>query len=262
MDDTFFATGWRAFSHDIQLEKWIAYALPAARQAVSHPENRQWLRCGATWFAGVNALPNDRLGSIDDGPPLAGRCVEFVQTRLVRSRFDWDRGQVSVCYPGYPKPMDGESAAAFRYRLQKDAAHVDGLLAAGIERRRFIREHHAFILGVPLVQVSSGASPFVIWEGSHKLVQAAFQKATQAQPVEAWRDIDVTEIYQAARREVFSTCRRVEIIAKPGEAYIVHRHALHGTAPWKDTAPGVADGRMIIYFRPQIADLRAWLDDP
>jgi hypothetical protein len=261
MDESFFATGWRTFAHDIKLENWIAYARSAACKAVCDPENRQWLRCGATWFAGVNALPNDRSGSIADGPPLDGRCVEFVHNHVVHGQFDWDRGQVSVCYPGYPKPMEGESAAAFRFRLQKDAAHVDGLLAEGIERRRFIREHHAFILGIPLVPVSSRASPFVIWEGSHRLMQTAFRKATHGQSVETWRDIDVTEIYQVVRKEVFSTCRRVEITAKPGEAYIVHRHALHGTAPWKDARCG-PDGRMIIYFRPQVDDLHAWLNDP
>jgi hypothetical protein len=262
MGDGFFSAGWQAFPHDIRLENWIADALPAARQAVNHRDNAQWLRCGGAWFAGVNALPNDGRGAVGGGSPLGGRCLDFIQTRLTLGRFEWDRGQVSVCYPGYPKPMDGESAAAYRYRLTKDAAHVDGLLAEGIGRRRFIREHHAFILGIPLVQVSSGASPFVIWEGSHRIMQAALQTATHAQPPGTWRDVDVTNIYQAARKNVFTTCRRVEIVAEPGESYIVHRHALHGMAPWQDTARCGPDGRMIIYFRPETVDLPAWLNDP
>ena len=262
MDENFFSAGWQAFPSDTRLENWIAYALPAARQAVNHPDNGHWLRCGGTWFAGVNALPNDCRGAVDKGPPLAGLCVDFIEKRLTLGGFEWDRGQVSVCYPGYPKPMEGESAAAYRYRVNRAAAHVDGLLAEGTRRRRFIREHHAFIMGIPLVQVSSGASPFVVWEGSHTIMQAAFQTATHAQAVETWRDIDVTDIYQAARKKVFTACRRLEIVAEPGESYIVHRHALHGMAAWQDTARCGPDGRMIIYFRPETLDLPAWLNDP
>ena len=32
---------------------------PAARAAVSDPANAGWLRCGGTWFAGVDVLAND-----------------------------------------------------------------------------------------------------------------------------------------------------------------------------------------------------------
>jgi hypothetical protein len=262
MDERFFSRGWQAFPPDIRIKNWISHALPAARHAVHHPDYGQWLRCGGTWFAGVNALPNDDWGAIGKGPPLSGQCVDFVHKSLALGPFDWDRGQVSVCYPGYPKPMDGESAAAYRYRVNKDAAHVDGILAEGVERRRFIREHHAFILGIPLVEVGPGASPFVLWEGSHRIVQAALKRATHAQRMETWRDIDITKIYQAARKDVFNTCRRVEIFAKPGESYMAHRHVLHGTAPWQDTARTGHDGRMIIYFRPRMPDLCAWLNDP
>ena len=70
--------------------------------------------------------------------------------------------QVSAVYPGYPKPRQGESDAAFRYRLNRDAAHVDGLLAIGPERRRMLRERHAYILGLPLTECSETAAPMTI----------------------------------------------------------------------------------------------------
>jgi hypothetical protein len=262
MQERFSSTGWLLFPRDIAIEHWIAHALPAARQVVQHPDHRQWLRCSGTWFAGVNALPNDNRGAINGGPALAGQCVDFIVQSVARFPFDWDRGQVSVCYPGYPKPMVGESATAYQYRVNKDAAHVDGIIAEGAERRRYIREHHAFILGIPLVEVSSGASPFVVWEGSHRIVQTALQKATRGRSVAAWRDADITDIYQVVRRQVFESCRRVEISARPGQSYLIHRHILHGTAPWQETAHCGPDGRMILYFRPQTTDLDAWLSDP
>jgi len=38
--------------------------------------------------------------------------------------------------------------------------------------------------------------------------------------------------------------------AAPGQAYLLHRLALHGVAPWADGAEASADGRMVAYFRP------------
>ena len=74
--------------------------------------------------------------------------------------------------------------------------------------------------------------------------------------------MDVTEIYHAARREAFETCRRVEITARPGEAYVVHRLALHGVAPWRDGTPAGPDGRMIAYLRPELPETGDWLALP
>ena len=64
-----------------------------------------------------------------------------------------------------------------------------------------------------------------------------------------WRGEDVTAAYTAARREVFETCRRITVTARPGEAYLAHRLSLHGVAPWADDA-GSEGMRMIAYFRP------------
>jgi hypothetical protein len=72
-------------------------------------------------------------------------------------------------------------------------------------------------------------------------------------------EIDITEAYQAARRTVFATCRRIELPVRPGEATLLHRLALHGVAAWKpdDTAP--PEGRMIAYLRPLLPSVETWL---
>jgi len=186
----------------------------------------------------------------------------FARQLVGACAFEWDRAQVSVCYPRYPLPMESEPAAAFRYRRDRDAAHVDGLLPEGADRRRHLREHHAFILGIPMVDVSANASPFVVWEGSHEVVRAALVERFGSLPPERWGDEDLTEAYHAVRRRVFDTCERVEIAAKRGEAYVAHRLVLHGVAPWGESASAGEDGRMICYFRPLSGGPKEWLAAP
>ena len=226
------------------------------------PENSRWHRCEGTWFTGVNVLPNDCQGAVDDGPPLAGDAVSFINDRLDLKAFCWDRGQVSVCYPGYPKPKEGEGEAAAAYRRDRDAAHLDGLLPEGPEKRRHLREHHGFILGIPLVDFSPGASPFVLWEGSHELIRTAFGKRFAGIDPQHWGDEDVTGIYHQVRRQIFEQCKRVEVHMRPGECYLAHRLLLHGMAPWQRDAEAGPDGRMICYFRPTVLDANAWLLNP
>ena len=43
----------------------------------------------------------------------------------------------------------------------------------GPERQRMLRERHAWLLGLPLSETSAGASPLVVWEGSHHLMRRA-----------------------------------------------------------------------------------------
>ena len=77
---------------------------------------------------------------------------------------------------------------------------------------------------------------------------------------ETLRDVDITDAYQAARRVVFETCPRVPVAAKPGEAVLLHRMTLHGVAPWPDTVNEVPEGRIIVYFRPELAGgVARWL---
>ena len=260
--DHFFTRGWCQFDHDPALAAWIETSLPAARATVADPANVQWMRYQQTWFAGVNVLPNDEAGAVPGGPPLSGAAVDFIHRNLGIEIITWDRAQVSVCYPGYPKPMAGETDGQHRFRRDRDAAHVDGLLGLGQPKRRFLKEPHQFILGVPMVEASPGASPFVIWEGSHEIMQDAFTRAFAGHPPASWPDVDITDAYIDARRRCFETCRRVEIHARPGQAYIAHRLSLHGVAPWADDATAGPDGRMICYFRPAMADLKGWLRQP
>jgi len=241
---------------------WARSALPLARSAARDPAYAEKLMCGGTWFCGTNALTNSRTGRIPGGPALAGAAIDFVITELSHAPDQWDAAQVSICYPGYPRSMPGEAPAAFRFRQRRDAAHVDGLLAEGPGRRRHLREGHAFLLGIPLGRTAPDASPFVVYEGSHEIMRAMFRASLASLEPAAWADVDLTNAYMAARKKVFETCRRVEVPVQPGEAFVVHRLAVHGMAPWSPDAQPASDGRIMAYFRPAMALSSAWLVDP
>lgn len=251
------ARGWVRFGPDPALLRWARAALPPARAALAQsPAPR---RCGGTWDVGLDLLANDAAGRVGD-VPLDGAAMDAI-ARLF-GPLPLHRAQLSAVHPGYPKPSGAESEAAFRYRLTRDAAHVDGLLACGPDRRRMIREPHAYILGLPLTGTGAGASPPVIWEGSHLVMARAFRAALADHPEADWPDVDVTEAYHAARREVFQTCRRVVAHAAPGEAVLIHRLALHGISPWQDGADAPPEGRIIAYFRPELpGGIGAWLSE-
>ncbi|WP_271947778.1 hypothetical protein [Ruegeria faecimaris] len=239
------------FPQDRAILDWISYALPAARAAAADPEFAQWLDCEGTWFIGVDALNNDTEGRVQGSPVLTGAVMDFIVSRY--GSLPLHKAQVSVIYPGYPLPRRGEGEAAAQYRAKRDAAHVDGLRPSGPDRRRRVEEPHAWILGIPLTDASANASPMVLWEGSHKIMQAAFADALEDKRPDTLDQVDITDVYQAARREVFDTCRRIVLPARPGEAYLLHRHCLHGVAPWGSGAEAGSDGRMIAYFRPECA---------
>jgi len=263
----FFEQGWCRFEYDLNIALWIKAVLPHARKAVQAKENEKWLRCGGTWFAGVNVLPNRPDGSIDESPNLQGEVIDFIHQIIqfdpIKSdQIKLDQAQISVCYPGYPQPMPSESEEAFGFRQNRDAAHVDGFLAEGPKRRRFLREYHGFILGLPLVNFDEAASPIVVWEGSHKLVREAMVTRFSGHDVETWGMQDITDSYHAVRQKVFEQCRRITISAKPGEAYLLHRLVVHGVAPWHESTKSSSDGRMICYFRPEISSAESWLNDP
>lgn len=261
----FFAKGWCAFGPDPALAAWAEAARPVAAATLDDPALRaSWLRCGGTWFAGVNALPNDAAGAVPEAgvPPLAGTAVAFIAGALGFPGIAWDRAQVSICFPAYPQPWAGESEAAFRFRRDRDAAHVDGLKRFDGRRRR-VGETHGFILGLPLTATLPDAAPFVVYEGSHELMRRAFRARLAGIAPADWAGEDITEAYVAARREAFATCRRVPVHARPGEAYLVHRLALHGVAPWGASAE--TGPRVIAYFRPDPGDPSGpewWLERP
>ncbi|WP_424986415.1 hypothetical protein [Microbulbifer sp. S227A] len=251
--------GWLVFAPDPSLLHWGVHARPAARAAVADPAHARWLDCDGTWFVGVDVLPNDPRGRVAGSPPLAGAAVRFIE-RCYGALPPLHPAQVSVTYPGYPRPRRGESEPAARYRQVRDAAHVDGLRAIGEPRRRYLCEPHGFILGLPLSRAAPKASPLVVWEGSHHIMRAAFTGVFADQTPEACADIDVTDIYVAARKRVFERCRRVALPVQPGEAVLLHRMALHGVAPWDDGARADPEGRMIAYFRPEMpGGIAQWL---
>lgn len=251
----FAARGWARFPADPALARWTAAALPAALLALA--AGAEPLRCGGTWDVGLDALPNDAAGAVG-GVPLAGAAIDAVET--LAGRLPLHFAQISSVYPGYPRPWAEESDAAFRYRLTRDAAHVDGLLPVGPDRRRMIREPHAWILGLPLTRTGPGASPPVVWEGSHRIMARTFSEALAGHPTACWAEVDVTDAYHAARREAFATCERVVLDAGPGEAVLIHRLALHGISPWAEGAEAPPEGRIIAYFRPELpGGIADWL---
>lgn len=260
----FFRSGWALFPHDPAVADWAARARPVAEACLAHPgHRRRWLRCGGTWFVGASVFPNDATGAVAEAgvPPLAGPPVRFIAEALGLASLELDRAQVSACFPGYPRRSSGESESAFRFRRDRDAAHVDGLRRFEGRRRR-LGERHGFILGVPLTAAPADAAPLVVWEGSHEVIRRALRRRLADVPAERWADEDLTDVYAAARRECFETCRRVALPARPGEAYLIHRLALHGVAPWTAEAAGE---RIVAYFRPDPfpgASPDWWLERP
>lgn len=243
---------WQRFAFDVDIARWAEAADKVATAVLADPAQADQYRYAKTWFVGVDALPNAEDGHVE-GVPLKGPVIDQL------AHDHWHSAQLSVTFPGYPQPMDGESVGQHRFRTQRDAAHVDGLLPHGPARRRHLIEPHAFILGLPLND--SDQSPLVVWEGSADILRAAFRQALSDHTPEEWSQIDLTEPYQAARKHCFETCARVELSARPGEALLLHRLTLHGVAPWQDMRP-FPQGRRIAYFRPHLADPSDWLDLP
>lgn len=245
--------GYRVFEHDPRTARWAAAAAGVARGVVAEPRLRgsENLRHGQTWFVGVDALPNMPDGSIN-GVPLAGPWQDHVP------QLPLHRAQLSVIYSGYPKQDAGESDANHRFRRDRAAAHVDGLLPIGPARRRFALEYHAYILSLPLGDVTE--APTVVWEGSQRIMQDALRAAMTGK---APADVDMTEIYTVARRRVFEECRAVPLVLRQGQSALLHPFVLHGTQAWGDAQDTGGEGRMIAFFRPECAGGAAeWLAIP
>ena len=243
-------SGWRRIGPHPAIRAWADSARSAALRILA-TSDEEW-RCGGTWFVGVDALPNAPDGSLDG--------IAFPWDALPLAPEPLHKAQLSVIRPGYPQPSPEETPAAFAFRRDRDAAHLDGLLPIGPDKRRMIKEPHAWILGLPLNDTT--ASPLTVWEASHELIRAALLQALKPHPPETWGEIDITEAYQQARREVFTTCRRIELPAKPGEATLLHRLTIHGVAAWKPQDEAPPEGRMIAYLRPQLTSVEAWLTTP
>ena len=232
--------GWVILPPEPATLAWAAAAGDLARAALDDPDLRaRWLVCEGTWFVGVDALPTAPDGAAG-GTPLAGRLAAALAPMP-----PLHPAQLSAVFPGYPRPRAGEGAAAFRYRRDRCAAHVDGILAEGPERRRHVREPHAWVLGIGLSDAAADAAPLTVWDGSHRVIGAALRARLHGHP--APEAVDVTDAYTAARRCAFQTCPRRALPLARGAAVLLHPHLLHGIAPWS-AAPGPP--RMTAYFRP------------
>jgi hypothetical protein len=254
--------GWITFPYDEAIARWVEQVYPLALEARRDPEQiATWLRSGGTWFVGVNAIDNDGQGRVGEGPALTGSLRAFIDARF--GWHDLDRAQVSITYAGYPQPDPHETEAGFRYRRDRDAAHLDGLKPELPGGGRCVAEAHAYVIGIPLTRTDDRASPLVLWPGSHLIMSKAMQEAFTGVPADQMRRHDITKAYQAARRDVFETCPRITVHALPGEAYLLDRFTLHGVAPWQDGAEAPAEGRMIAYFRPDMpGGVSDWLTLP
>jgi hypothetical protein len=228
---------------------WARAARPLAVAALA--ASVEPLRCGGTWAVGLDLLPNAPDGSVA-GVPLPWALFGLAPERL-------HRAQLSTVHPGYPRPSDAETPAAQAFRRNRDAAHLDGLLPIGPERRRMVKEPHRYILGICLTDADPEAAPLVAWPGSPAILRAALRAALAGHPPEIWGDVDVTEAYQAARAEVFRTCPRLPLPLRPGEAVLLDRLMLHGVAPWAEGARAAPEGRIIAYFRPVMASVADWI---
>lgn len=242
--------GFTVFPFDDAILEWVTHAATLAPAILADPVHEKWWRHGRSWFVGVDALPNDASGRIPGGPALQGHIIDFIARHLGFAG-PWHRGQLSVCFPGYPLRDPHETDGQHNFRLKRDAAHVDGLHAEGNDRRRHLREAHQFILGLPLNVTETDAAPLTIWEGSQLIMARMFDAVLAGVPAANHGEIDFTTAYHEARQQCFATCRRTIVHARPGSAYIIHRHALHGVAPWA-LPSGREQSRIIAYFRPLI----------
>ncbi len=254
----FLTLGYRRFAFDASLMEWARAAALVAPSVLADPAFDHWYRHKRTWFVGVNALPNDDEGRLPGGPPLQGEIISFIADHL-NFKGPWHRAQFSVCFPGYPQRDDNESESQHRFRLMRDAAHVDGLHGEGPAKRRHLREVHHFILGIPLNETPSDAAPLVVWEKSHLIMQAMFRRELGYVAPAQWGEVDLTEPYAEARREAFTACERRIVHAAPGEATLLHPMLLHGVAPWPSSGAPAHASRMIAYFRPELPAVTRWL---
>lgn len=165
--DIYQQKGWCVFDHDAVIEAWVSTNFDTAFKTINEPQNKEWFRYADTWFVGVNVFHYSPQGVVNNKLPLSGRAVGFIEQHLTHKQINLDKGQLSVCYLGYPKGSLED--AGFSYRLHKDAAHVDGLLKEG-SQNRYCREYHDYILAIPMVDISIEESPLVVWNSSHKII--------------------------------------------------------------------------------------------
>ena len=255
--------GWCRLPKSAALLSWAEAHLDAAQTGMKAPENHQWWRYQDTWFAGVNVLPNNELGAVAGQPPLPLPLLTTLADYCQAAVGELDLGQISALFPGYPQIDPQQSVAANQFRRRHYAAHLDGLVPLGPQRRRFLTEQHSFILGISLTSHPVNAAPLMIWPGSHKRIQAWLIANLSGLPTADWDQIDLTDGYQDIRKHILADTEPQALHLAKGEAYVMHRHLLHGMGHWPNS---IADphnqGRIIVYFRPCWHQPMQWLKGP
>lgn len=255
--------GWQIFPLDPNIEAWRTAAARLAPDILANDALRQeWLQCQGTWFVGVDVLPNDAQGRLPDGPMLTGNAIAALQT-LYGTLPPLHKAQLSTTFPGYPKPRDGDTEQGFAYRKNRFAAHIDGLLPIGPDKRRHLLEPHLFILGITLDEGSKDTAPLVVWEGSHEIIRNAFRPLLMSGTQTADNAVDLTPAYYEARKTIFETCQSRALLPKPGQAVVLHRLCLHGIGPWPSRITSEISQRSIAYFRPCLKpNSKQWINLP
>ena len=258
--DLFNEMGWGVFDKEVPILNWARQARKnVCERLLLKDFEADQLRCGGTWFVGVNFLNNDKFGGLNK-VAFKGQSVQAITQRYGTMFQTWDQAQISICYKGYPQPTVGDTPNSFKYRKNRFNAHVDGILPIGFAKHRYAREYHAFILGVPLVDYNEFAAPAMVWEGSHKIMRDCLSKQLIELKAGLWKNENITNIYNEARQEVFLKCKPQIITVPVGGSYLIHRLALHGVMPWSENGKSGDGGRMIAYFRPQFKETKFWLN--
>lgn len=247
--------GWVKFCSDKRLLNWLDSLQKNCDIDSLYPRHdyhHLW-RCDGTWFVGVDTIPNDHHGIVRQSLPLDGSIIDFIKQHLWQ-RPQWHRGQLSVCFPEYPKKGDEDTLKSWQFRIKHHAAHCDGIHGIGKftndqKKSRFLKEHHRFILAIPLDNITQHNAPMMLWQESHRLIQKMLCDVFANMLTCEWQNYDITKIYQHCRRHILETITPIAMTANYGDAYLLHRHLLHGIKSW-DRANHEAKIRRIIYFRP------------
>ena len=264
--------GWCFLDSNAEHHQWIDSAKASiVKKFDQRKYKKSDFRSGATWFTGINFLDNGPNGDIN-GKPFSSEIWFEISEKFGSEVKYWDAAQVSICWKGYPIKDSLESENSFRYRLKRYSSHLDGLIPVGQKKRRFAKEFHAFILGIPLLNNSVDAAPLVVWEGSHIIFRDIFRRVYSGLSESEISALDVTEIYHKYRKEVFSSCCTRKVVPYKNQPYILDRHLLHGVVPWKEDINSSSipyednalrlnpmTGRIVTYFRPPHEDPTDWV---
>ena len=263
--------GWCFLNTDNDHYDWINEAKKQIKFKFSQNVIKdQDLRSGSTWFVGTNFLDNNSQGKIG-ARQFSKKIINNISSYFGTKIQYWDKGQVSICWPGYPKKDTLESEKSFNFRIKRFASHIDGIIPLGSKKRRFAKEYHAFILGLPIMNNFKNNASLVVWEGSHKIFRNFFRNIYEGVSSNKISHIDITELYNECRNKVFTKCNVKKIVPNFKQPYLLDRHLLHGIDQWKDQNFGsyvikhknsvnnLSNGRIVVYFRPVFSDPYDWI---